>query len=109
MKNCPDCSNPLQFKEMTGVIYGFIPSCNKNTYECTNCKKTIAGLNWFLIFFYFCLGTVLLLETIFLGFKLLPLPLNLFNLMLGIGSYMIIIKGFRFSINNQQINGGINH
>ncbi len=51
MKNCPDCSNPLQFKEMTGIIYGFIPSCNKNTYECTNCKKTIAGLNWFLIFF----------------------------------------------------------
>jgi hypothetical protein len=43
---------------------------------------------------------VLLFETTFLGFKLLPLPLNLFNLMLGIGSYMIIIKGFRFRINN---------
>lgn len=100
MKNCPACSNPLQFKEMTGIIYGFIPSCTKNTYECTSCKKTVAGLNWFMVFFYFCLGTVLLFETTFLGFKLLPLPLNLFNLMLGIGSYMIILKGFRFRINN---------
>lgn len=101
MKNCPYCSNPLQFKEMTGVICGFIPSCNKNTYECTNCNKTIAGLNWFLIIFYFCLGTMLLLETIFLGFKLLPLPLNLLNLLIGIGSYVLIIKGFRFRINNK--------
>ena len=85
---------------MTGIIYGFIPSCTKNTYECTNCKKAIAGLNWFLVLFYFCLGTVLLFETTVLGFKLLPLPLNLLNLMLGIGSYMIIIKGFRFRIKN---------
>jgi len=99
-KNCPTCSNPLQFKEMTGIIYGFIPSCNKNTYECTNCNKKIAGLNWFLIFFYLILGTVLLFETVFLGFKLLPLPLNILNLMIGIGSYMIIIRGFRFKINN---------
>ena len=95
MKDCPTCSNPLQFKEMTGIIYGFIPSCNKNTYECTNCNKMVAGLNWYLIFFYLILGTVLLFETIFIGFKLLPLPLNLFNLMLGIGSYVVIIKGFR--------------
>ncbi len=95
MKNCPDCSGPLTFKEMTGIIYGFIPSCTKNTYECTNCKKSISGMNWYLIFFYLILGTVLLFETVFLGFKLLPLPLNLLNLMIGIGSYMIIIKGFR--------------
>ena len=101
MKNCPDCSKPVQFKEMTGVIYGFIPACNKNTYECTNCKRTIAGLNWYMIVFYFFIGTMLLLETIFLGFKLLPLPLNMFNLMLGIGSYIIIIKGFRFRISNE--------
>ncbi len=100
MKNCPTCSNPLQFKEMTGIIYGFIPSCNKNTYECTTCNKTVAGLNWYLILFYLILGTVLLFETIFIGFKLLPLPLNLFNLMLGIGSYVVIIKGFRSRIRN---------
>ena len=107
MKNCPTCSNPLQFKEMTGIIYGFIPSCNKNTYECANCKKTVTGLNWFLISFYSILGTVLLFETLFLGFKLLPLPVNLLNLMIGIGSYIIIIKGFRSRSNNLQINGGV--
>ncbi|GAX59638.1 signal transduction histidine kinase [Candidatus Scalindua japonica] len=102
MKKCPNCSSLVQFKEMTGVIYGFIPSCNKNTYECTNCKKTIGGLNWFLIFFYFCLGTLLILETFFLGFKLLPLPLNLFNLLLGTGAFLIIIKGFRLRITSKQ-------
>ncbi len=106
MKNCPDCSKELQFKEMTGVIYGFIPSCNKNTYECTNCKKTMVGLNWFLINFYFILGSFLLLETIFLGFKMLPLFLNIFNIIIGLGSYLIIIKGFSFKLKNKQMNGG---
>lgn len=102
MKNCPDCSKPLQFKEMTGIIYGFLPSCNTHTYECTNCEKSIVKLNWFLIIFYFLLGTALLILS-FVAFRLkfLPIYLNLFNLMLGIGSYVIIIKGFLFKINSK--------
>ncbi len=51
-----------------------------------------------MINFYFMLGTILLLETIFLGFKMLPLLLNLFNIMIGLGSYAMIIKGFRLRL-----------
>lgn len=98
MNECPGCSKPLQFKSMTSVVYGFVPSCTKNTFECTDCKKTIVRLNWYLINFYFLLGTTLLLETIFLGFKVLPLLLNLFNIMLGLGAYAVIIKGIRLRL-----------
>lgn len=101
MNQCPSCSKPLQFKAMTSIVFGYIPSCNKNTFECTNCKKTIVRLNWFLINFYFLLGTILLVETIFLGFKMLPLLLNIFNIMLGLGSYAMIIKGFRLRLKSK--------
>ena len=98
MNECTSCSKPLQFKAMTSIVYGFIPSCNKNTFECTNCKTTIVRLNWFLINFYFLLGTILILETIFLGFKMLPLLLNLFNIIIGLGAYAMIVKGFRLRL-----------
>ena len=98
MNECPSCSKQLQFKAMTSIVYGFIPSCNKNTFECANCKTIVVKLNWFLINFYFLLGTILLLETIFLGFKVLPLLLNLFNIMIGLGCYAMIVKGFRLRL-----------
>ncbi len=59
---------------------------------------TVVKLNWFLINFYFLLGTILLLETIFIGFKVLPLLLNLFNIMIGLGAYAMIVKGIRLRL-----------
>lgn len=94
MQLCPGCSKPLQFKAMTSLLYGFIPSCNKNTLECVNCKKVVVKLNWFLIVMYFNFGAIFFWGTVFLGFKVkLPLALNIFNIMLGLGSYVIIAKG----------------
>lgn len=98
MNECPSCKRPLQYKAMTSIVYGFIPSCNKNTFECTSCKTAIVKLNWLMINFYFLLGSLLLLETIFLGFKMLPLLLNLFNIMIGLGAYAMIVKGFRLRL-----------
>ena len=53
--SCPSCSKPLQYNLASCLIFGFIPSCNK-MYECTNCKKIIVKLNWFLVIVYFHFG-----------------------------------------------------
>ncbi|MCP5004972.1 MAG: hypothetical protein GY941_13715 [Planctomycetes bacterium] len=94
MQSCPSCSKPLKFKAFTSIVYGFIPSCNKNSFECESCGKIVVPLNWFLIVVYFHFGTVFFWGTILLGFRQLPLALNIINLVLGLGSYAIIMKGF---------------
>lgn len=106
LKNaCPDCAKPLQFKLMTSLIFGFIPSCNK-IFECTNCKKIIVKLNWFLVIVYFHFGLVFFWLSIILGFKKqLPWTLNIFNIMLGLGAYVILVKGFVLRYRNKSTEG----